>query len=779
MLRTRAFLAVQLALLTMAAPALAAEAQTAPPNSDADPAAATATASGKQEVQVVTITATKRRQSVQEVPASVSAVSADTLADRNLSSAADMQQVMPSVSFVDTGAGNLASLSVRGVGTQNYSDAVEASVGMAVDGVPLARTFQGLGAMYDLERVEVLRGPQGTLFGKNSTGGVMSVVTRDPDQDFGGEASVGTGTYGLRKENLALNLPLAKDVLSMRLAAMHQERDGYLRNLATGHMLGADRQSGVRLKALLTPAAGRRILVSADYQEQAGTADAAAAVVPQYPGQDVRNLGQNTIGSIAGPDNVLIDTSKEPINRGRSSGASVQWDETLGGYTLTSISAYRTGYSFDAVGGSVPNDPMQKNDNAINLHQASEELRLTSPTTGPLDYVAGLFAYRQAILSDLDQIADLWALSKAVPVQNLVYGRVLAHADTRTSNYAIFGQANYKLSSRLTVLAGARWSHENTSVLSVNGPLGSYTLPNGTVRNYTSVLRPVGAASDSAVTQRPSWQTGARYQFTHEAMAYATLSRSFKGTAFNTASTSGSLERVEPEIATSLETGFKSRLADNRVKLNLTAYLTDYNNFQSAANIVPQGGGLPLLVLVNAGKLRSKGIEWDTEALLTDSLRLGFNGAWIDATYLSFPKGPCYYSLIASGSCPTGSRELAGGKLQGTPKLSYNLSLQQNLELPSSVPFDADVRLDYGWRDSVQWAVSQDPASVSPSYGMLGLMVALRDRRDHWSLSFYGKNLNNAFHSRLQTWPLWGPAVRQYVPVDYRRVVGLNLGYRF
>ena len=773
--RTTIAIAAQLALLNVAIPAFAQSAD-APAGAASSPSA-----SKPQELQTVVITGTKRAENLQNVAASVGAISGEDLKAMDIKDITTLSSALPSISFNDSGSsGRTSSLAIRGIGTFSFSDAVEPSVGLVVDGVVMGRTAQGLSAFLDVDRVEILRGPQGTLFGKNSSAGVINIVTADPNlKRLTGDVEVGTSSYDERHVEGAVSVPMSEGVAATRVAFSKGRMDGYVDNILDGRKFGGYDQSAIRVKTLLQPTASRKILLSADYSEQLDHNGARVAVLPQVPANDVRGLDGQYLSGIIGPENTETNTNGVYNHNSRFQGASAQWDERLGDHTLTSITAYRQGNTDDAFYGQVPNDPYLLNRTTLGIHQASEELRIASPTSGPFDYVAGLYLYKQGITSHTLQYADAWALNKAVPVRNLILASWDNYADTNISGYAAFGQANYRLSDKLTLLGGLRWTHESID-MNVANVGGTYTAVNGATMTYKNLGAPPGTFGGSATTKRPSWQFGGRYEASKDLTAYVTLSQGFKGAAFNSTSASNTPELVKPEIATSLEAGFKSRLFNNRAKVNVSVFSTDFKNFQTqAVKFGPTSGSTVVAAaLINAEKLRTRGLEFDTEALLTEGWWMGLNGAFIDARYAKFTTGPCYPTLIAAGGCPAGYRDLSGGVLAGQPKTAFNLSVKKDLDL-GSFPYDADIRAIYSWKSKIEWDAAQDPEAIEHAYGTLGVTLGIHDRSDRWSVNLFGKNLTNQFHATLRTWAFWGGRIQQIVPPDYQRTWGASLTYKF
>jgi iron complex outermembrane receptor protein len=729
------------------------------------------------ELTTILITGTKRSENVQKVATSVAVLSGDDLRAQGINSAGGLQDAIPSLSFNDNGSGRGSALSIRGIGTLSFSDAVEPSVGLVVDGVVLGRTSQGLGTLFDVERIEVLRGPQGTLFGKNSSAGVVNIVTRDPNlKKAEGEVNLGIGSYQNRKIDGGASFVLQEDTAAVRIAFLKNRRDGYIKNILDGREFGAEDQKGVRIKALLKPNNDRRILLNFDYMNENDSNGPRIAVLPQLAVADPRNLDGTYLSAIMGPENVQTNTSGDVKNLGRFKGISLQWDEKLGEHSLTAIGAVRKADLFNRIVGSVPNDPFFDNYTTNDLKQSSLELRVASPKGPAFDYVAGAYFSKQSLDAFSYYEADVWGINRLIPIRNLVLGQLDLTSTTDNNSAAIFAQGNYRVNEQLSFLAGARYTRERIEMQAVSR-LGTYQAITGATMAYQPLLVPPGTVSGDAVTKRPSWQIGARYEPGKSSMYYATLSQGFKGKGFNTSAGTGTAELVQPEIATSLELGYKSRFLNNRAKANLAIFRTDFKDFQTQA-VKYSTGSVATAALINAEKLRSQGAEFELEARLAETWKAGINGAFIDAKYVRFTAGPCYPTLIATGGCQLGYRDLSGGVLAGTPRRSANLSLTKDIDLPT-LPFDASIQSYYSWKDKIQWDPAQDPETVARAYGTLGLNIGLTDKLERWSVVLAGRNLTNEFHAPLRNWNYAGGRVQHIVPADYQRVWSLTLTGRY
>lgn len=706
------------------------------------------------KLEEIIVTAKKRQENLQQVPQAIEVVSGDALLNDNVNSIAELSLEVPGLELSNEHR-LYATLSIRGLGTPTDGFAIQPSVGMVVDGVVMGRNGSSMPNFNDVDRVEVLSGPQGTLFGKNASAGVINVTTKDPTQDL--EANVGA-SYGSYKEVQtfgAISGPLIDGKLSARISFVTDNYDGFIRNIYDGSELNGSHQQGFRGKLLFTPVDGTRLMLIADYNN----IDADCCVMPIRAITPASNLAEKGLypgftypPGFVGTTNDEID-GKGPLGLiNRSKGLSINWDQQMGDFTLTSISAYRT---WDAVNNgtlgfnTTPITSLLLKIDVVEQHQLSEELRVTSPKGQFVDYVAGLFFYKDSLTNQENFVADF------APDIGTPPGAVISSIDyfntTGDTNYAAFGEANFHVTNDVTLIAGVRESHEQVDF----NQTGHYLFE-----------APLGAVDSSTVTNT-SWRGGARWQINPNFMVYATVSRGYKGPAFNGNSTIlGSAQNVNPEQATSYEIGWKSELFDDRLRFNADFFYTNLDNFQVQGYVNYQG--MAVQFLTNAPQMRTQGVEMQLEARPVKNLSVNLNAAYIDARYTDFPNAPCY----SGEGCVTQS--LDGVATPSTPKYSFGLFGDYDIVLPG--PLDAFVRADYSYKSKIQWDPTNSPWGVVPGYGLLGASVGLRSKDGRVAVTAFGKNLTNQFN--VSGIDFIATPVN-LLELDYRRLWGVRFEYRF
>jgi len=706
----------------------------------------------------VVVTAQKREEKLQEVPVAVSVVSETDLQRRNIGNIDQLKLVVPSFEATSFG------VSVRGVGTSTFSTSIEPTVSTVLDGVVLGRPEMALGSFYDVARVEILRGPQGMLFGKNASAGLVSITTNAPKLGrVEGIANLNIGQDGYNKSDATVNLPLG-DKAALRVGGFVNKADGVLHNLKDGRRFNGNDEWGGRAKLLWRPTDTVDVLITADYAKQ----DQSITWSPyKLNPTGVMGLTLGACGVKASPDNTNLCIDGAQYKDRENYGFSAQVDWSLpGGLTLTSITAGRRDFDFsNGDSDSLPVNILNNNISNQDLRQVSQELRLASPTGEKLEYVAGLYYYRQKTNQVTDQTGTFGV--SPVPIINSTINSLVD-----TESYAAFGQASYHVTDKLSLIGGARLTRDKVSLDFHQFTRAGFFGINPTVR-----------FDDTAKKTNLSWKVGAQYHFAERTMGYLTVSRGYKGPGFNQTGVSSATvsQKVGPEIPTSYEAGVKTTLLGGLAVLNLAAFSTKFEDYQAQTvdfTLTP-----PAFRTINAGDLKTKGFEGDLTAILAPGLLVTASAAYIDAKYGKFapiscdpvttPSGcvllaPGLYGFDASGKSLSGS-----SKWKTSLAAVYERSIGHGLQLNASA--------DYGWRDGYNASATGDPNTAIKSYGILGGTIGIGAENDRWKLAVWGKNLTDKrFPSALFTTPFGGKGdYSQVLTGDAFRRYGVTLNVRY
>ncbi len=766
-MRAHMFVGSALLAILLTSPQLHAQSDTNPDTDDLE-------ANGE-----IIVTAQKREERLRDVPLAVSAVSGNSLITQQITTATDLRLVSPSLNFTPSANARGEGFAIRGVGTAIFSDTVEQSVGVVVDGVVLGRSGQATGDLLDIERVEILRGPQGMLFGKNASAGLISISTRRPQL---GETTLEVrGSYATLDEikfSGVGNLPIG-DIAALRIAGGSQTADGTIFNRRLGVDVNNRDEQNVRAKLLVEPSSDFSILISGDWQKRrsrccAWTARTAPATTPF----GALNAAAGVIPSVG---NREIAAGVPFFQNVDAWGTSGQFDYDFGFATLTSITAYRRWENTDNNDPDLlPANILDVNTGTSNLRQFSQEVRLTSPS-GPVEWVAGLFYYDQTNRTNSNQTGTLGAV--ALPA---LLGTIL-DTDTKNVSKAAFGQITIRPFDRLKLIAGARYTDEDIDLV-----LTQRQAP-GTIATIPG--RFSGTINGSTGATNWSYRLTAQFDVAPSFMVYATHARGFKGPGINTLGVSTSVtEVIRPEIPTTYEIGGRGAWLNNRITFNIAAYTTQYENFQ--AQVFDQGVTPGRFRVTNAGKLDTKGIEVELGVRPVDGLSLSANAAYLDATFDDFENIACYTGqpILPFGTPRTSDRQCirvsaapgatavtngTGNRLTNAPAFTLSLSGRYDQPIGDMTGF---VQSSFQFRDKVSFSAAGDPNLQQKGFGIVNGSIGLNGPDDRWNVSLFVKNLFDTFYAtNIISQPvLNAPGVySQFFTPDSRRLVGVSVGMKF
>lgn len=735
-------------------------------------------------IEEVVVTAQKRSESLQDVPVSVAVISGARLEQQQISSVENLPLVSPSLAFNDANSSRGQGLSIRGVGTLSFSDGVEPSVSTVIDGVVLGRQAMSVFDLIDIDRVEVLRGPQGTLFGKNASAGVLSIVTQRPSNQFGGAYGVTLTDQGERKVRGTVTGPLVDGKLAGRLTAYYSGFDGYVKNVTTGTDLNDRKQYGLRAKLLLTPTDTLDVVAIADYSKSSG-----ACCAPTIRSVTANNLyfGRpyaSLVGVTPGKDNETTSAGVDSVNNQNSAGASIEANQQLGEFTLTSITAFRHFHVYDNLDSDlIALNLLDLNNANQQQNQFTQELRITSPQGKRLEYVAGLYYFFQGLKTRTQTAGTLGA----VPAGSYLGSQV--DRGIHTENASIFGQATFHVTDRFALIAGGRYTTEEMSAY-----FRRKVLPGALAAAPASVaggpLVAEGLASDES---KVSTRLGVQYDIAPDLMVYASYSRGFKGAALNllnfltAAQVSSGGYLVPPEIPTAYEAGMRAAFLDRRLQVNATVFSQTFKGFQATAyDALTQSN-----TLTSAGELRSRGFELEALAAPVRGLSLSANLAYTDATFTDFPNAPCYAGqlLVAGGGCravgATFIQDLKGARLNNAPEWAYTLSASYTRPLGWR-DLSGFVDVNYAYRSQVNFSLNQDPNTVQDGFGVTSVNLGVQTPGQGLRLALFARNLFDEHYASF-IYPSSFQAGNASTPAGYsqffgqaaRRTVGVALSGKF
>lgn len=640
----------------------------------------------------IVVTARRRAEDAQKIPGSLSVVSGALLEKSYTVNTSQLSQLVPSLNYSSANPRNTA-FTIRGLGSSvvavsQANDGLEPGVGFYVDQVYHARPATAAFDFTDIDQIEVLRGPQGTLFGKNSTAGAINISTKLPTFMPEAREEVSYGSDNFLQAKASASGPIT-DTLAFRISGLTTRRDGVIRNVATGRDQNSIGNQAVRGQLLFKPSDAFQLRVIADFanfesecctQVYVRTAPTLKAAARQYaflaanaPGGPYTPPSFNPYDRVTDIDAQLgVDTNE--------GGVSAIADWNLGGATLTSVSAWRF-WNWDAANDrDYTGLPIQITQHIPSRQdQYSQELRIASNSDGALSYVGGLYFFRQKItgrpISIYGPLSAYWLLFSNSNLLN-GYGTD-GHTDFRSDSYAAFGEVNWRPLAGLTLTGGLRYTYEEKE-----GTYNSFTFggPTTVTAAQRTSQQSILNGQSYAASDKDGDFTGRAnisYEVVDGVLGYASYARGAKSGGINMSglplNNSGlpalNTAVVKPEKNRAYEIGLKTQLFDRRLIFNIDAYYTTVRDFQT--NVTDTGAAVALRTyLANIPKVRVKGVEADAIAQIADGFQLRASAAYADGKFISYPNGPCPIERIGTG---TSACNLSGRGLSGLPKWSVTL----------------------------------------------------------------------------------------------------------
>ncbi|CAN7728997.1 TonB-dependent receptor [Aquipseudomonas alcaligenes] len=679
-------------------------------------------------LQKVTVTARRREEDVQDVPTPITTLSGATLETQRVYKVQDLQQVLPSVNVAFIHA-RQSSVAVRGIGNNPASDGLEGSAGVYLDNVYLGRPGMAVFDLLDIEQLELLRGPQGTLFGKNTTAGVLNISTRAPTFSPERTVEVSGGQDGYFQAKGTVNGALT-ETLAARLSAYRTRDDGFIKNIHNGDDLNGGERQGVRGQFLFEPNEDFSLRWINDYNEE--DSSTGTMVVYGAPARYWQRAALAGASPLRDPDDKKVNIDGRQNVSVHQGGSSVEANWNLaGGYTLTSISAYRY-WHFTPANDESLNVPALLN-TGVEVHdrQFSQEIRLASPTGGAFDYVLGAYVFNQNLgnktFTDYGSQADLFLLGANLDALNNVSTK--ANGKIETDSYALFAQGTWHLTDRLDFTAGLRGTYEEKDAnIKRFAPVGGAAVTGQAAAIRAAQLGAYDSGDLSLHNAAPSFLLSLAYRLDDDLLGYASLAHGEKSGGVNLAVGSAPVAGADsllvgPERANDAELGFKSTLLDRRLLLNANLFWTGIHGYQATTLYQAPGSTNVVQVLANAGSVRSRGLEFEATALPVRGLTLNFNGSYNDVTYLSFKDAPCPGEVSTAPGAPA-TCDLTGERVVGASKWIANLSGEYKWQLENRI--EPYLTASYSYRSEAEGTLDNSDLSKIDGYGLVNLSAGVR-----------------------------------------------------
>lgn len=655
-----------------------------------------------EKYETITVTSSRRTKSLNEVPMAITALGSMTLERANVLDIEDVAGMTPGFS-ISTYNPVTPQPYIRGVGTNSSSVGDDASVGVFIDDVYAGRAGGFRSDLFDIQRVEVLRGPQGSLYGRNVAGGAISVITKDPTEFFEGKLKGTVGSHNLTELQGMVSGPLA-DGISGRFAGSVRNRDGWVDNVHTGNELRDQDNQSFRGKLNFDLSRDADLMLIADYAKDSLHGPGARSVTGY---DDVYGSSYPTQGS-----NDKVDLYRDGSTDREIYGLSANLTVNLGDYEFTSITAYREQdyYFFDDLTGRYLRDAglSLMNDASETSKQWTQEFRLQNLTTGPLEWTAGVYLFNEEI-----NRLEAWDSTKMYELQGVdnMTSRGVWDATNETDSYALFGEGSYRINDQWQVTLGGRYTYDNKDFAVTAS--GAPDLLGFLQENYQ-------------VAEEKSWNSFTpkvtlNYFAEQGDMVYLTLSEGYKAGGYNGIAADAQAASVafDQEKARNYELGFKARFFDRMLSVNGAAYFLDYTDLQNFTTDIETGE-----VRTATGDAEVKGLELDANAFVTDGLRMFATYAFTDAEFTSFASDP----------------SVVGNTLARTPEHSGSLGFNYSWLLDNGQMLDW--RTDVTYQDEMFFSVDNDAAAKTDSYALVNSNITW-ETMDGWEFSIYGKNLTD------------------------------------
>lgn len=785
----------------------------------------------------IVVTAQKRTERLQDVPVAVTVVSGDSLAKLSNNSIEDSQRLVPALTFVKGDTSLNSALFLRGLGTVSFSIAAEPSVTSVLDGVVLARAGESFGDLYDIERVEVLRGPQGTLFGKNASAGVINIVTKEPGKDFSGYIDAGYFEGNEYKVKANLSGPIGAGWRA-GVTGFYSQYDGNIYDSTTKSEINGYKHYGARAQLIGDIGSSLHIKLIGDYRK-ADDQCCAFVIGALNPGSYSTVAGAPVFGPPSAAQSA-IESILPPAQGGGTNqsiqslpnrteeetyGASLQADLTLGRHTLTSITSWRKWNNEEIRDGDWVDQvyrqiPLIHDDGPEAAHTFTQELRLTSPTGGFLDYVVGGFYYH-AVAARTYTRSDTYCTATTAatlangltpcPAGSSTFANPIGTANFGSTfdNYAAFGQATWHFTPKFRLLTGLRYTHDNVTAFHIRvdnftgatfpNPSGGTIAPGGIGANFDNGVYQYFLANNayggsngvpwtgSASADNVSGKAALEYDVAKNHLLYASYSRGYKGPAFNVFfnMASANTAPIAPETSDAFEVGLKNSFDHGKLVLNIDGFYDKVSNYQ--ANYPTTVNGTVTTTIINAGSVSTRGaeIEW----LFRPVRHFAINGgvSYTDAHVDQFNQPP---------TAGLASYILPGTQLAFAPKIKGTLGVTYTVE-PESLPFglefngqgsfvDKQVSTLAAYGNNPQIATATNANNLLSfqeqtigAYEQVDLSIAAVDKNKHYRIAFVVKNLfDDHYASTIGSGGPGGSYVYQ-IPRDANRYWGITARYSF
>ncbi len=698
------------------------------------------------KTDVIIITAQKRSEDIQDVPIAVTALTGEALKDQHVTDVLDLNALAPGLQVkTDDNAAN-PKIFIRGIGLNDFNPNTASAVALYQDGVYIGSPLAQMGAFFDLDRVEVLRGPQGTLYGRNTTGGAINLISRKPSDAWEGDASVEYGRFNSVNLEGGVSGPIIPGVLAFRAAGIYVRDDGFTLNRVTGNRGNNTDRGSARLSLSWTSSENFDGQFQFRYGKSNGGSiwaynrslfpQTAAATGPDGlcgPGFYTTGRCTDAAGYANTSSNLYQgDYHLEGKDKVETYGASATLTWSLGSMSLVSVTGYDHAARDDREDTDAgPNDIITARYRARQW-AASEELRLQSNGDNKLNWVAGLYYARDDLWSssfyDIFRIANSGDPGNDAPQGIGVFSWPFTQ---KTNSYAAFGQIDYKITDRLTATLGLRYSADDKSFVydslyssDIGGPTFPVTAQDPARPNNPNAQIPVSADASKTFSST-SGRLGLQYKLTEEVNLYVSYNRGYKSGGFFGGQTTAlaSLAPYDDEVVNAYEVGAKSRLFGRLLTANVSAFYYDYQNMQVYTLVIDPITSLTVQNFTNASNARVEGLEAELSSSPITGLDLSLSTSVLDATYRNFSSSGTDYS---------------GNRLPNAPRVTLNAAARYEWPMFGG---DALAAVDASYRTKVFYDTTNDERLTDGERTFVNLRFGWKTSDQHIEFGLWGRNI--------------------------------------
>lgn len=688
----------------------------------------------------IVVNARKVQETLQDTPIAVSVVTGEFLETTGFTQVSEVVRFVPGIALSPLNTTRASGSKIRGLSTFSFSDGFESSVSTVVDGVVLGREAQGFSDFLDIKSVEIIKGPQGTLFGKNASAGVINIQTNDPEFSFGGSADATYGSFDEIKVRGTVTGPLVGDKLAFRMTGTYNKRDGVLENAIAGERDLNDRDGySLRGKLLFQATDDLKVVLTGDLGHSSNRCcqstyrvagpPAFALNFATNPGVLQLQAALAALGIVPGPGNRMIGVRDERIlEKKNSGGLALNVDYDFGDSSVSSITAWRKWDidEFNEADGVSNSNVNSRNGTIVETEQFTQELRLNTKIGSVVDIVAGLFFFHQ----DLAAFGRV-DIELALPFPGSHFNvRTIADRTVETNSYAAYGEATFNLSEKASIILGGRYTHDSL--------LATYDRTS-TALNPASPFTPFFGADIVGVqpfkNDNFSGRIIGRYFWTDDVMTYVSWSRGYKGPGIDVAESvnaaaifqPGGLPVLAPEIPTLWEAGIRTALFDKALTTNITFYDQELKNLQT---ITPSAIGAALNVGID--RIKSRGFELEMVLRPAALPGLTITGGYTlnNIKIAKFDANPA----------------LVGLRFRDNAKHFYSVIGDYRTKLGGS-EFEGFARAEWTWQGDKNTDLAGRAIYDVESYGLLNLRAGFNAPDDRYGITFSVENVTDKVYA--------------------------------